>query len=179
MTFSACGTLKALQHKADIVSAFCIIFGLDIATTKLRTFHLQWGNGNLDLAPSDDSPQQAPDTLLVHTDRWIPQTVRLASTGIMKHLGVHWDMRCDGASICQLTLDNLEAAISRLRPFPCIKQAVLERCIYPSLIYQMQFANWPLAKYRALDKKINALIKKITKFPNSFPTALMHMGNEV
>ena len=35
---SACGTLQALQHKADIVSAFCIIFGLDIATTKLRTF---------------------------------------------------------------------------------------------------------------------------------------------
>ena len=34
---SACGTLQALQHKADIVSAFCIIFGLDIATTKLRT----------------------------------------------------------------------------------------------------------------------------------------------
>ena len=29
---SACGTLKAQQHKADIVSAFCIIFGLDIAS---------------------------------------------------------------------------------------------------------------------------------------------------
>ena len=110
---SACGTLHALQRKADIVSAFCIIFGLDIATTKLRTFHLQWGNGNLDLAPSDDPAQQSfQDTLLVHTGRWIPQTVRLASTGVMKHLGVHWDMRYDGASIYQLILDNLEAAIS-------------------------------------------------------------------
>ena len=95
----------------------------------------------------------------------------------MKHLGAHWDMRYDGAFIYQLTLDNLEAAISRLRTFPCspeIKQAVLERCIYLSLIYQMKFAKWPLAKYRDLDKKVNALIKKITKFPNSFPTALIH-----
>ena len=104
---SACGTLQALQHKADIVSAFCIIFGLDIATTKLRTFHLQWGNGNLNLAPSDDTHQHSPDTLLVHTGRWIPQSVQLASTGVMKHLGVHWDMRYEGATIYQLTLDNL------------------------------------------------------------------------
>ena len=99
----------------------------------------------------------------------------------MKHLGVHWDMRYDGATIYQLTLDNLEAAISRLRTFPCsseIKQAVLERCIYPSLIYQMKFANWQLAKYRELNKRINALIKRITKFPNSFPTALIYMGKE-
>ena len=98
-----------------------ILYGvvLDIAATKLRTFHPQWGNGNLDLAPSGDPAQRAPpDTLLVHTGRWIPQTVRLASTGVMKHLGVHWDMQYDGASIYQLTLDNLEAAISRLRTFP-------------------------------------------------------------
>ena len=157
----------------------CIIFGLDIATTKLRTFHLQWGNGNLDLPPGDNSSQHPPDTLLVHTGRWIPQSVRLANTGVMKHLGVHWDMRYEGATIYQLTLDNLEAAISRLRTFPCsseIKQAVLERCIYPSLIYQMKFANWPLTKYRELDKRVNALIKKITIFPNSFPTALIYMG---
>ena len=42
----------------------------------------------------------------------------------------------------------------------------------------MKFTNWPLAKYRDLDKKINALIKKITKFPNSFLTALIYMGKE-
>ena len=42
----------------------------------------------------------------------------------------------------------------------------------------MKFAKWPLAKYRDLDKKVNALIKKITKFPNSFPTALIYMDKE-
>ena len=29
-------TLKSLQRKADIISAFCIIFGVDIAIPKLR-----------------------------------------------------------------------------------------------------------------------------------------------
>ena len=126
--------------------------------------------------------QPPPDILLVHTGRCISQPVRFASTGVMKHLGVHWDMRFDGATIYQLTLDSLEAAISRPRTFPCspkIKQAVLEHYIYPSLIYQMKFANWPLAKYRDFDKKVNALIKKVTKFQNSFPTALIYMGKGI
>ena len=54
---SACGTFKALQKKANIVSAFYIIFGLDIATAKLRTFHLRWGNGN---AAEEDETDDAP-----------------------------------------------------------------------------------------------------------------------
>ena len=43
---STCGSLDCLQLKAVVVSAFCIIFGLDIATTNLRTYHVRWGNEN-------------------------------------------------------------------------------------------------------------------------------------
>ena len=89
---STCGTFKALQKKANIVSAFCIVFGLDIATAKLRTFRLRWGNGNLDAAAESDDAIDAPeatDTLLVHTGRWQAQRVPLARDGVMKHLGVH------------------------------------------------------------------------------------------
>ena len=42
LTTCSRGTFKALQKKANIVSTFYIIFGLDIATAKLRTFHLRW-----------------------------------------------------------------------------------------------------------------------------------------
>ena len=49
----------------------------------------------------------------------------------------------------------------------------------PSLIYQMKFANLSLAKHRDLDMKVNALIKKLTKFPNSFPTARITPGADI
>jgi hypothetical protein len=40
---SAKSTLGGLQAKADIVSAFAIIFGLDIAVAKLRACKVEWG----------------------------------------------------------------------------------------------------------------------------------------
>ena len=54
---SFAGTHRALQAKADIVSGFCLIFGLEVAVKKkLRCFHLSWGNGERD----------APDHILIH-----------------------------------------------------------------------------------------------------------------
>jgi hypothetical protein len=35
---SGARTQEALQRKADIVSTFCMIFGLQLSTTKLRRF---------------------------------------------------------------------------------------------------------------------------------------------
>jgi len=60
-------TLAGLQRKADIVSAFAIIFGLDIAVSKLRACRIQWGQ-----EPSgEDDP-----ALLVRTCGWdLPQAV--------------------------------------------------------------------------------------------------------
>ena len=96
---SACGTFKALQKKANIVSAFCIIFGLDIATAKLRTFHLRWERKPRRCCRGgrDGNASETPDTLLVHTGRCQAQHVTLARDGVMKHvMGVHWDMRYRG-----------------------------------------------------------------------------------
>ena len=36
--------LHGLQRKADIVSAFTIVAGLDVALAKFRAFHLVWSN---------------------------------------------------------------------------------------------------------------------------------------
>ena len=155
---------------------------MDIATAKLRTFHLRWGNGNLDATAEDDDATgapEAPDTLLVHTGRWQAQRVPLARDGVMKHLGVHWDMRYRGKAVLNLITERLESVIARLIIFSCaneVKQAVLERCVFPSLLYQRKFANWPLATYRLLDVKVNTLIKKMCKFPTSFPTELLYLG---
>ena len=83
---SFAGTHRALQAKADIVSGFCLIFGLEIAVKKkLRCFHLSWGNGERD----------APDHILIHLQGWTPHPVPLQRDGLMKHLGVRWDMSVD------------------------------------------------------------------------------------
>ena len=38
------GTYEGIQREADIISAFCIIFGIEISITKLRASRLQWGH---------------------------------------------------------------------------------------------------------------------------------------
>ena len=81
-------------------------------------------------------------------------------------------------AILNLITERLESVIARLIIFPCaneVKQAVLEHCVFPSLLYQMKFAYWPLATYRLLDVKVNTLIKKMCKFPTSFPTELLSL----
>ena len=37
-------SLESLQRKADIISAFCIIFGIDIAIQKLRSYMASWSS---------------------------------------------------------------------------------------------------------------------------------------
>lgn len=44
-----------------MVSAFCIIFGLDIATTKLRTYHFRLRNQNRDLLDANRELFREPD----------------------------------------------------------------------------------------------------------------------
>lgn len=142
---STCSTIEALRTKAEIVSAFCIIFGLDIATLKLRTFHISWGNENRGLLDPLGKPFLCPDNMVDTRDyisifqgAWVEQRIPLPTEGAMRYLGVHWDMNLSGQTIMTMTIDKLEAAVARIQTFPCtadIKRTVLERCIIPSLLY--------------------------------------------
>ena len=40
---SVTGNLEGLQQKADVMGAWCVITGVEIATKKLRTFGKEWG----------------------------------------------------------------------------------------------------------------------------------------
>jgi hypothetical protein len=51
------GTYDGIQREADIISAFCILFGIEISIAKLRASRIQWGNANI---PGNDY-------ILVHT----------------------------------------------------------------------------------------------------------------
>ena len=153
---STCGTLECLRQKAEVVSAFCIIFGLDIATTKLRTFHVRWGNQNKDLLDANRKPIREPngsvdtrDYISVYAGNWVGTRVPLADRGMMRYLGttdsIHWDMLYTRQTILDMTWERLDIALARIQTFPCtndIKKTALERCFYMSLVYQLKFANW-------------------------------------
>ena len=77
-------TLELLQKKADIISAFCIIFGVDIAIKKLRSYVANWAATDITINP----------TLLVHIGDWVAQAVQpQISTRkealALKYLGIH------------------------------------------------------------------------------------------
>ena len=91
---STCGTLEGLRQKAEVVSAFCIIFGLDIATSKLRTYHVRWGNENTDLPDGNSNPYRdasgcidTRDYITVYWGDWHGEKVKLEEKGMMRKRG--------------------------------------------------------------------------------------------
>ena len=68
-------TLESLQRKADIISAFCITFGVDIAIQKLRSYVASWSSVNIPTNP----------TLIVHRGDWLPHPVQLQLPSDKQH----------------------------------------------------------------------------------------------
>ena len=67
-----------LQRKADVVSAFCSIIGLQISTTKLRGFSL--GTHGL-------KKDGAKRSTIVHTFQWKPEQIRMQTDEPLLYLG--------------------------------------------------------------------------------------------
>jgi len=102
-------TLAGLQRTADTVSAFAIMFGLDIAVTKLRACKVEWGH--------EHSQSTDDDTLTVHFFGWKPgeaaqvalstsRTKRQGGTAeALKYLGVLFDFSNDDSSSFKALVD--------------------------------------------------------------------------
>ena len=73
-------TMEALQAKAHLISAWCILTGIEISYTKLRTFGIHWG------------PRKKNNPLIVHSKEWAPSKVPMLDDGTLKHLGLKSDM---------------------------------------------------------------------------------------
>ena len=152
---SFAGTHEALQAKADIVSAFCLIFGLEVAVQKkLRCFHLKW---------CADDPL-VPDHMVIHLAGWRPHSVPLQTDGLMKHLGVRWDMSLHNATQEMLATEQLSLAVGRLTTMPCtmdLKKVVLEGSIFQSLVFHLKFASWSLERFHKLDRIVSKDLRRM------------------
>jgi hypothetical protein len=90
--FSISARREGLQLKADTVSAFTIIFGINIAIHKLRTFAKCWGD-----EPSHF--ENADYELTTYGPDWTPQGTQVKYVdddshfdSVFKYLGVHIDV---------------------------------------------------------------------------------------
>jgi hypothetical protein len=115
-----------LQAKADIVSAFCIIFGLDLADAKFRAFVSIFGSG----------VQHVRRRLKIHKYGSVEHEVELQLDGSFKQVGVVLDMSGHHVSQFNLAKSKLAECVRRVKPRMASSESKwlsLERSVYETL----------------------------------------------
>jgi len=91
--------VAGLQAKADVVCAFFLVFGMDSARIKFRTFQVEWGSEYTDVddrgIPHKPSLATASKYILIHKEGWKARKVRLQTYRTappFKYLGVLFDL---------------------------------------------------------------------------------------
>jgi hypothetical protein len=96
---------KSLQDKADIVSAFAAIFGMEIRVDKLRLMHFDFS------AEQPGIPDPPP--LIIHSldpiTGWTPVEAPISTEGDIKHLGVIHCPHGDYNAQFNATLEMIES----------------------------------------------------------------------
>jgi len=164
---SSSRTLDGLQRKADIVSAFCIIFGLQIVPKKLRAFRADW---------SPLQKQRPAEELTVHLKGWQPNPISIRTEGHCKYLGLlvdtgfNFDAEYSKIMTCLrwcLSTLGKKSASSRL------KLAILMLHTTAKARYGGSLAALTPRQLEAMNISLAAFYRKIFKCRQSFPTALL------
>ena len=157
-------TVGALQEKADIISAWCVLTGIEISVKNLRTFGVHWG------VWKKDNP------LLVHTKGWTPMEIKILGDGTLKHLVVKSDMDAHHniqKAECKETIGKLgktiTGAISRSRD----KCTAIGYCVPTNVGYRAQHCSWNVKEFDEVDVTFLRLVKRATLNMNSFPGRLL------
>ena len=156
---------KALQVKADMVSAWCICTGIEISRDKMRTFGAHWG------VHKGDNPK-----LVVHTKGWTPEKFEMKMDGTMKSLGVKFDMHVDNQiqkmeciETIKLKGDKIMQVEARRRD----KMLAVSYCLVTNVVYRSQHCPWHLEEYEELEKTYLGLVRRVLKLIPGFPSKLI------
>ena len=160
--------LKALQDKADIMSAIAILFKMKINETKLRLFLLEHGQ---------EHNKTIDPTIVIHIGPW-SNVIELGiqRSGQMKSLGFVHGMGEDSTQQ-KITMNYLEkvcACISRKFASQETKLAGLKMHVYNKALYVGQFGSWSLAKFREWDVPISKCLKNHTQYAKSSKQTLIY-----
>ena len=168
---SGMSSITGLQLKADIVSAYAIIFGLDIATTKLRTFLHH---------PSGIIPKTPTYSINIHTTGWIEHKINISTTGTLKALGKLFDISSTDTHGTQFkeTLRKTELSCSliyRARGSTRNRTMVARSCVAKRVEYTGQFCTWNNHRLREIDRIFSKLYRKLSGNMPSFPKDLLYL----
>ena len=179
--FSISSRREGLQAKADVVSAFTIIFGLKIAIHKLRTFAKCWG----------EEPSNHTNTdyeLTVHNRYWIPTAIpvtyiagELDNDSVFKYLGVYIDSnnrylrqyRATKELICR----TCETATFRQASAETITTVMLVSP-FRKASFPAKYCPWSKKQLQDLDKPVSALYKHHLNLMSSTSKAALYMTND-
>jgi hypothetical protein len=161
------GSPANMQGIANVVSAFCRLTGLTLSVEKFRAFAVNWGH----------EKNLKPVEIQVFTNEWEPKSFTMATAGVMKHLGVHWDMSLDHETMYKQARDHSRAVcqlLSRKNATAECKKLCIELSVHKKIIYYAKYMNSSLEQFRKLDTPFNSLIRHITKNTKSYSNTMLY-----
>jgi len=156
------------QLKANIVSAFAIIFKLTIAQDKLRSLVQEWGNEPL--GPNPGMTISLPDETIS------PPLLQEQQASIIS-LGVNFDTNNSGTTQHHALLNSIRQSLSRVlrvKGSTTLKLKVIKTAFFPSLTYRLQYMQWDIKAYGTIKKALQHYLYKILKLYKGFPSALIY-----
>ena len=179
--FSISARREGLQLKADIVSAFASIFGIRIATTKLRTFAKCWG--------SDPSGWTHGDYhLTIHNELWEPTEIPVlyatlrSIDSVFRYLGVQIDSNNLYHHQHRLLLKQIRETATMARHKHASPETIdmaLTTSLHRKISFPAKFMPWSLKKLRTLDPPLNDLLKHHLRMLPATANAALYMAVDV
>ena len=171
---SGMSSLAGIQEKANIVSAFAIIFGLDIATSKLRTFQHLVGI----------SSPRTPLIVDIHTSGWVPVSIPVATTGTLKALGMLYDISSPNLHQSQFLATKLRAErscniVSLSRGSRHQLRKVVSSCIAKRVEYTGKLSSWTPKQQDEIDNCFAKTYKKLTHNSYYYPNDLVFLPTQL
>ena len=158
----------ALQNKSNLVSAWCIYTGIQISSTKMRTFGSHWG------IHKGGNPK-----LITYTKGWVPTEVEMKMDGTMKSLGVKFDMHVDNQvqkRECIATITEKGVKINQAQARRRDKMLALSYMLLTNVVYRSQHCPWHLEEYEELETAYIKQVKIAAKLISGFSTRLITMN---
>ena len=165
-------TATDIQRKADIVSGFCVIMGLEISVTKLRRF--VW-------AATGSSASSCPD-MTIRGLNWEATPIPVASQGCLTYLGGLYDLKRRDSTALQ---EIKEVAVTHCAEVGATRASSVTKVACASLTtvnkvrYKAKLTSASLDELRGVDKIFYKFHKSVSKNMAGFPCDLMYLPSTV
>ena len=158
---------EMIQKKAELVSAFCIVLGLELSEKKIRRVVQFFVPERL---------REEVLTTTVYSAGWVPKEVRVQTTGYTEFLGGLYDTDNSGCTTLDWLKTKAEIAVQCIRSrkgfSAAAKLGVLNMSILSSMVYKAINSVLSHDELESIDTIIDTVIvnKKHVQFSAQAPT---------